>query len=135
MQIVDTNIFIRFLTNDDPKKANACRQLLNRAEQGKIELQTSESIIAEIVFVLESKRLYNLSRTEIYDRLLPILTIDSLKVSYKNSIIRALEIYANEKIHFEDAVLVALAERLGAKEIFSYDKGFDKVDNVKRIEP
>jgi predicted nucleic acid-binding protein len=135
MQIVDTNIFIRFLTNDDPKKAEACRKLLKKAEQGKVELQTTESIISETVFVLESKRLYGLSRTEIYDRLLPILTIDGLKVSYKNSIIRALEIYAKEKIHFEDAILVAQAERLRVKEIFSYDKGFDKIKNVKRIEP
>lgn len=135
MQIVDTNIFVRFLTGDNPKKAEACRDLLRKAEDGKVELQTTESIIAEVIYVLESKNLYNLSRDEIYERLLPILTIDGLRISYKNSVIRALEIYTNEKIDFNDAILVALAERTGIKEINSYDKGFDKIKRVKRMEP
>jgi len=135
MQIVDTNIFIRFLTKDDPKKTEACRKLFKKAEDGEVELQTTESIIAEVIYVLESKNLYNLSRDEIYERLLPILTIDGLRISYKNSVIRALEVYTKDKIHFNDAILVALAERTGIKEIISYDRGLDKIKNVKRVEP
>jgi len=135
MQFVDTNIFIRFLTKDDPKKAEACRNLLKKAEDRKIELQTTESIIAEIVYVLESKRLYNLTRDEIYERLLPILTIDSLRIPYKNSIIKALEIYTKNKINFEDALLIANAIRVGTKEIYTYDKEFDNVKGIKRMEP
>ena len=53
MQFVDINIFIRFLTKDDPKKAEACFDLLQRAEKGEINLQTTESITAETVYVLE----------------------------------------------------------------------------------
>jgi len=135
MQFVDTNIFIRFLTKDDPKKAEACRNLLKKAEDGKVELQTTESVIAEIVYVLESKRLYNLTRDQIYERLLPILTIDSLKIPYKNSIISALEIYTKNIIDFEDALLIANARRLDSKEIYTYDKEFDKVKGIKRLEP
>ena len=35
---------------------------LERAGHGEVELLTSESVIAELVFVLSSPRLYNLGR-------------------------------------------------------------------------
>ena len=135
MQFVDTNIFIRFLTKDDPKKADACFDLLQRAEKGEINLQTTESVIAETVYILESKRLYNLSRKEIYQKLFPLLKIKSLKIPYKNSLLLALDIYSKKNLDFEDAVLIANSLRVGSKEIYSYDKGIDKVSEVKRLEP
>src|SRR3989344_8580749 len=98
MQFVDTNIFIRFLTKDDPKKADACFDLLQRAEKGEINLQTTESVIAETVYILESKRLYNLSRKEIYQKLFPLLKIKSLKIPYKNSLLLALDIYSKKNL-------------------------------------
>ena len=135
MQFVDTNIFIRFLTKDDPKKADACFDLLQRAEKGEINLQTTESVIAETVYILESKRLYNLSRKEIYQKLFPLLKIKSLKIPYKNSLLLALDIYSKKNLDFEDAVLIANSLRVGSKEIYSYDKGIDKFSGIKRLEP
>ncbi len=57
MVFIDTNIFIRFLTKDDPVKAAACYRLFEQAQRQEIELVTSEAVIAEVVFVLSSKRL------------------------------------------------------------------------------
>lgn len=135
MKLVDTNIFVRYLTRDDPKKAKASWNLLKKAASGKTDLYTTESIISEVVYVLESKRLYNLKKNEIANKLLPVLNIRKLTIPFKGSIIRAFEVYANSLLSFEDALLVAHAIRLGAKEIYTYDKGFDKVPEIKRIEP
>jgi len=135
MRFVDTNIFIRFLTKDDPVKAKACFKLFREAEKGGLELQTTESIIAEIVYILESKRLYNLSRSEIAKCLFPVIRIRKLRIPYKITMISALEIYSRENIDFEDAVLVSHALRTGSKEIYSYDKGIDKIMTIKRLEP
>ena len=52
MIFVDTNIFLCFLTNDDPRKADACEQLFKKAVSGKESLFTTELVIAEIVWVL-----------------------------------------------------------------------------------
>ncbi len=135
MQFVDTNIFIRFLTKDDPKKAEACFDLLQRAEKGEINLQTTESITAETVYVLESKRLYDLSKKEIYQKLFPLLKIKGLKITYKKSLILALDIYLKWNLDFEDAILIAHSLRVGSKEIYSYDRSIDKFSGVKRLEP
>lgn len=135
MRLVDTNVFIRYLTKDDLKKARASLNLLKKAEAGKIDLYTSESIISEIVYVLESTKLYNLGKKEIALRLFPLLNIGKLKIPYKKTIVIALEIYANSVLNFEDALLVAHAVRLSSREIYSYDRGFDKIVDIKRLEP
>ena len=135
MQFVDTNIFIRFLTKDDPKKAGKCLSLFQKAEKGKLNLQTTESIVAEIVYILESKRLYNLTHIEIYSRLLPILRIKGLKIPYKNTLILGLEIYSKNNIDFEDAILIAFTLNTDTTDIYSYDKGFDKMPGINRLEP
>lgn len=135
MQFVDTNIFIRFLTKDESQKAGACFKLLDKAVRGETKLHTTESVIAEIVYILASKRLYNLSSSQIYEKLFPILKIRGLKIPYKRTLIKALEVYAASKLDFEDAVLVAAMLRTKSKEIYSYDRGFDKILDIKRLEP
>jgi predicted nucleic acid-binding protein len=40
---VDANVFLRYLTNDDPEKADRVEALLSRAARGEIRLITSDS--------------------------------------------------------------------------------------------
>jgi len=135
MHLVDTNIFIRFLTRDDPKKADRCFSLLESAGQGTLKLQTTETVVAEVVYILSSKRLYNLSRGDVYEKLVPILKTRGLKLSHKRIILVALEIYSKYTIDFEDAILIANMRRNKADGIYSYDRRFGKVAGVKRLEP
>lgn len=135
MYFVDTNIFLRYLTNDDPVKAKACFELFSKADRNEIALTTSETVIAEIVYILSSKRLYGLSNEDVRMRLLPLLTLTGLKLSDRNIYLRALEIYAMHNIDFEDALAVAHMEGQGIEEIYSYDRDFDKVVNIRRLEP
>jgi len=51
---VDADIFIRYLTNNEPRKHQACLSLFKQAEANQIALTTSESVIAEVVSVLSS---------------------------------------------------------------------------------
>ncbi|MCB9138486.1 MAG: PIN domain-containing protein [Caldilineaceae bacterium] len=137
MQFVDTNVFIRFLTGDDPMKAQQCKALFERTNRGEIELTTSESVIAEIVFILSSKRLYNQPRRDIRARLYPILSMQGLKISHRRMYLRALDIYEKNNLDFEDALTVAQMERQALTDVYSYDQDFDKIQGaeIKRLEP
>lgn len=137
MQFVDANIFLRYLTKDDPEKAAACYRLLEQATRNEVELTTSESVIAEIVFVLSSKRLYGLSHQDVHARLYPLLTLPGLKLPNRRQHLRALEIYSNNNIDFEDALTVAAMEHQKITELYSYDRDFDHVtgSTVVRLEP
>ena len=135
MRFVDTNIFLRYLTRDDPVKAEACFRLLEQARKGEIALTTSESVIAEVVFVLSSPRVYGLSREDVRARLYPLLALEGLKLPERSKYFRALDLYANHAVDFEDALTAAEMERSGISELYSYDADFDRMENVARLEP
>ena len=135
MQFVDANIFLRYLTRDDPEKAQACLALFQQAERGEVTLFTTETIIAEIVYVLSSPRLYNLSRQDVRNRLMPLLTLPGLRMSKRSVALRALELYESHNVDFEDALAAAHMEQLGIETIISYDRDFDRFPQVTRAEP
>jgi predicted nucleic acid-binding protein len=135
MQFIDANIFIRHLTRDDPEKAQACFDLFRREERNEVNLTTSEAVIAEVVYVLASKQLYNLPREQIRELLRPLVSLPGLKLAQRRMYLRALDLYAAYTIDFEDALLVAQMERQKVTEVYSYDRDFDQVDGITRLEP
>lgn len=49
---------------------------------------------------------------------------------------RFLDIYSSYPfLDFEDALAIAHMERQGIKELWSYDRDFDRIPEVKRVEP
>lgn len=137
MRFLDTNVILRYLTRDDEAKAEACYQLFQRVGRGEEELLTCEAIVTEVVYVLSSRRApYRLSHEEIRGRLVPILTLRGLRLPQKRVYIRALDLYAAAPfLDFEDALAVAHMERQGVTEIVSYDRDFDLVPELQRVEP
>ena len=136
MKFVDTNIFIRLLAADDEKKSEACFRLFQRVQRGEESVTTAEAIIAEVVYVLSSPSLYHLSHEDISARLRPILSLRGLQLRYKRTYLRALDLYAAHPfLDFEDALAVAHMERHGISEIVTYDRDFDRIPNLTRIEP
>ena len=133
-KFIDTNIILRYLTNEDPAKTERCYALFKNAQDNKITLTTSESMIAEVVFVLASKKHYRLAPEEIKTRLSPILLLQGLKVEHRQTLVRALDLYGTYNIDFEDCLALAHMERQQLNEIYSYDQDFDQVTTVKRIE-
>jgi predicted nucleic acid-binding protein len=127
MQFIDTNIFIRYLTNDDPQKAEACFRLFERAKHNEVDLTTSEAVITEVVYILSSQYLYKLSRQDVRVRLYPLLYLPGLKLLHKHQFLRALDLYNSNNIDFEDAISVAIMERLAIIDIYSYDEDFDRI--------
>jgi len=140
MRFADTNIFLRYLvrpvTAADQARADACRALLERVSTGAEEITTSEAVLAEIVYVLSSRRQYGLATDEIVARLKPIVMLPGLKIAHKRLYLRALDIYASHTdLDFEDAIAIATVERMEPAELYSYDTDFDRVAGVTRLEP
>lgn len=135
MQFIDANVFLRHLTRDDPDKAAACLALFQKARRREVLLTTSEAVIAEVVYVLSSKAVYNLPRDQIRARLYPLLSLPGLKLPQRKTYLRALDLYASYPLDFEDALIVAHMERQGMAELISYDQGFDRIVGIRRLEP
>lgn len=131
---VDTNVFIRYLTNDDPKKADRVERLLKLTIEGKASLITNLMVIAELVWTLESY--YGLSRSDIGEKLSLILNTPNLEVPESQRIMKAVSLYVEENIDFIDAYNAIFVKEHGISSILTYDKKhFDRLSWLKRAEP
>ena len=65
MEYIDTNIFIRYLTQDNPQLSAIAYEIMRQLEEGSRTATTCEGVIVEVVQVLSSKRLYNVPRSDI----------------------------------------------------------------------
>src|SRR5262249_38836719 len=119
---VDTNVFIRYLTQDDAAKAASAKSLLERVEAGELTIVISESIVVELVQVLSSRSLYNQPRSKVVADLSTILSLPKLKLTSKRVCMRALVLWANvsSTVDFVDALSVAHMEHLKLPTIVSF---------------
>jgi len=131
---VDTNIFIRYLTNDDPQKADRVEKLLSQAAKGEVGLVTAEMVIAEIVWVLES--FYELGASAVAPLIRGILATPGLEVINAALVRDALELYEREGIDFVDGYIAAVMEKQGISELYSFDKKhISRIRRIVRKEP
>jgi predicted nucleic acid-binding protein len=136
MRLLDANVFIRYLTGDDPIKQGASKLLFERLDRDEEQLLTSEAVVAEIIYVLTSRAHYGLTREAAAQRLLPALRSPGLRIANKTVVLRALDVYeAHSRLDYEDALSVAHMESAGIDEIYTYNKDFDQVPGVVHVEP
>jgi len=133
MRFLDTNIFIRFLTDDVPEKVDACEEIFKKAVEKQETLFTTDLVIAEIVWVLES--FYELQKNEIQDKVEKILNTPNLICPHKDLILNALILYSEKNIDYIDACNALILKENGIEELYSYDKHYDRIDWLTRLEP
>jgi predicted nucleic-acid-binding protein len=131
---VDTNLFIRYLTNDDQKTADRVENLLKDASAGKLKLVTTEMVIAEIVWVLESS--YDMKPKDIAPMIKGILSTPGLEVLNEANVKRAVQLYNDFNVDFIDAYIAAVMEIRNINELYSFDrKHISRLSGITRIEP
>ncbi len=131
---VDTNVFLRFLTEDVPKQAQEVERLLQHAAAGEIALSTSALVMAEIIWTLESY--YELSREEVEDKVLAILNTPGLKVENANMIALAVSLYVDKNIDFVDAYNALWVGENDLDQVLTFDtKHFSRVEGIRAKTP
>ena len=130
---LDTNILVRHFTRDNAERSPRATNFLRRIEGGEIRARLADTVVFETVFLLE--RRYGRSRLEISDAVLGILALPAMELPDKQRIARAFELYGSTKLSFADAFHVAITKQLGIEEIASFDKDFDRVPGIRRVEP
>lgn len=133
---LDTNILIRHLAADYPDHSLRARSLLQDLYTETTTAALTKAVLVETVHVLSSKSLCSLLRPEIARHLSAIIRFRGIKLVRKRRYLRALELYeATPRLSFVDALLVAYAEENAPATVISFDRGFDGVPDVKRLEP
>ena len=130
----DTNLFLRFLTNDLPQQADQVDSLLRRASNGDVKLVTTSLVIAEIVWTLESY--YQIPKTEIQDKVLAILNTPGLTVEGADLLLQAAVMYAEKNVDFIDAFNAAWMLKQEVEKAYTFDqKHFNRFEGITTVLP
>jgi predicted nucleic-acid-binding protein len=97
------------------------------------QLLVTEVVFAECVFVLES--FYEAPRAQLATTMRALLAMPTVAVADHSVLLRALEIYEEDRLHFAEAQLVAASEASGVGRVLSFDKGLKRATSIEWWEP
>jgi predicted nucleic acid-binding protein len=125
---LSATVLIRHLTGDPPEMARRATALLASAD----ELLLPDPVVAEVVRILES--FYEVPRPEVARLLRSVVTYPDIRCMDQALLLRALEIYEVNRVHFTEAYLAASAEAAGVGRVASFDRDLDRVPTIQRVE-
>ncbi len=120
MQMLDTNMVLRYLLNDNEEMAEEAERIIKKGSA----LLTTE-VIAEVVYVL--KGVYSIERGQIASCLLEFLS--EVNIPEEQVVRLGLETYAEQNLDFVDCILYAY-NRVKGYEVKTFDKKLQRLLGV-----
>lgn len=117
---LDTNVLVRYLTQDDPVQGEAAANLIEsrctREEPGYIAL----IVLCELVWVLRGA--YRYDRTQIVDVLEKILHAAEIQVENEDAAWYAMQCWLTGASDFADSLIVYVNELAGCETTYTFDE-------------
>jgi predicted nucleic-acid-binding protein len=117
---LDTNVLIRYLTQDDPGQARRANALVAGAVASKTRLFISAVVLCELVWVLRGA--YELDKPTIVLALERILATAQFEVDHKDVVREALEDYREGGGDFADYVIGRRGGEAGCEHTATFDR-------------
>lgn len=128
---LDTNVLVRYLTQDDAgqyAKATACIDAaIERGEQ----LLVSTTVLCELVWVLGSA--YGYPRDEIAGALEQIFATAQFEIERLDEARQALGDFRGTKADFSDALIGRINRALGASHTVTFDRDLKTVETFRLL--
>ena len=100
--IADTNLIVRFLTNDDEVQSAVAKEIMKRVDNNIITLHIPDIVIMETCWVLKS--IYGYNNNLISETLLKLIECEGIYTE-SNIIGNALELFGDKKVDLADALI------------------------------
>ena len=137
MRFIDANVFLyaflkpkRELSQADINIKRSARKIIRLIDTEE-KVLTTTAHISEVLNILEAHTNYDYAR-EAAERLILNDNINIEAVSKEDYAI-AIEIAKKHGISMNDGLAILFMDRNGLKEIYSFDKHFDKVEVISRV--
>ena len=117
---IDTNVLVRYITQDDPAQAALARRFVEKTISPERPGHVSLVVLAEMVWVLRTR--YSASRGEIADAVEELLADPRLCLQEEDAVWRAVDEYELESVDFADALIAAIDREQGCTHTVTFDK-------------
>ena len=118
---LDTNIIVRYLTQDDPEQAKIVNFEIESKKAQEIPFYITSIVMYELVWVLETA--YEYSRDEIASALDKIFQTQQFEFENKKQMLSALTDYRTGKGDFSDHLIGRTGNQAGCLETLTFDQG------------
>ena len=123
---VDSNVFLRFYTADDPVQQAIARDVFLNAKSGDFELFCGPPVFFEIAWVLNSR--YKIPNAQILDMLESILAIPNMYVFDGDYVKQSISLAREKGQSYPDAYISVIAREKHIGVISFNRKHFSKLD-------
>jgi len=128
---VDTNVLVRYLTQDDPKQSPLAARFLERELSREHPGYVPSVVLCETVWVLS--RTYKLERAVIAGILDRILAVESLEFEHVEEALLAVEDFRTSKLGFADCLFLHVARRMGCEALATFDRDLARLPGARLL--
>lgn len=118
---LDTNVLIRYLTQDDPDQAARATRVVEQELKVDSPGFIGLVVLAETAWVLQ--RLYSATFDEIHETVTDLLGSRTIVVENRDVVARALALSKQSSCGFADAIIAASALTASCDKVVTFDRG------------
>jgi predicted nucleic-acid-binding protein len=118
---LDTNILVRYLTQDDPDQSRKATNAIEKSLAAGYKFFISDIVMCELVWVLETA--YGYDHGEIIPVLENILRTKQFLFENKDLLWKSLADYRHKKGDFADHLIGRAGQKAGCQETITFDAG------------
>lgn len=127
---LDTNVLVRFLTQDDPAQGAVATRLMEGLT-AQAPGFVGREVLVELVWVLE--RAYGYGRAEVAAAVEGLLVAPEILLEAAEDVGAALHRYREGGAGFADLLIATAARRAGASRLVTFDRRAARIEGVKLL--
>jgi len=133
MPALDTNVLVRFITQDDAAQFSAAKRLLTRCVEEGRALFVPVTVTLELEWVLRSS--YSYGKDEVLQLLSSLFSTVELSFESERALEVALQLYRKGSAGFADCLHIALAAEAGEPPLWTFDRSAAKIQGAQLVPP
>ena len=128
---LDTNVLVRYLTQDDPAQFAKAAAFIDAASEREEQFLINTPVLCELVWVLTA--VYDYSREEIARALEQIFTTAQFEIERLDEARQALGDFRSSRADFSDALIGRINRSLGAQHTVTFDRDLKAVETFRLL--
>ena len=128
---LDTNVLVRYLTQDDPIQSAQANQLIEQTFSEGKSLFINHIVLCELIWVLT--RAYDYPKSDVVDVIEKILLVYQFEIEDKSSVLEALNDFKTSRADFADCLIGVKNANAGCEKTWSFDKATSVLDNFTSV--